>query len=187
MILATLLLTALPTQADDAKTDTQARKAPEKEVAAEPVKIAGLTFQVPKAWKAVRPQSQMRAVQYDIPLAEGDEGKSEAYAFTGIGGTAEANIKRWVGQFVKLDGKEKTEEFTVDGVKVTLVEIHGTFNDAPMMAPGNAVKRDDFAMLGAVVEDPKQSTPIFFKFLAPKKTAEAQKAGFEQMFRKMSR
>ena len=65
--------------------------------------VAQRTFQVPETWKAEQPSSKMRKAQYKF-------GKTEIVVFyfgAGGGGSADANVSRWLGQF-----KEPKEELS---------------------------------------------------------------------------
>ena len=102
---------------------------------------AGLTFTAPATWKPVPISSSMRVAQYSLPRAAGDTADAElvVYYFGGSGGTVEANIERWVGQMQQPDGRPssavaKRQSRTVNGLKVTLVDVPGTY--VAEMTPG---------------------------------------------------
>ena len=83
----------------------------------------------------------MRVAQYALPRAAGDTQDAElvVYYFGGTGGTVEANIERWVGQMQQPDGRPssavaKRQSRTVNGLKVTLVDVPGTY--VAEMTPG---------------------------------------------------
>jgi hypothetical protein len=73
----------------------------------------------------------MRAATYIVPPAAGDPGGAECVAYyfgPGQGGSVEANVARWKGQFLGADGKvaaAKTGEKSVHGLKVTTIESAG--------------------------------------------------------------
>jgi hypothetical protein len=80
-----------------------------------------------------------------------------------MGGGVDENIERWVGQF---DGSPNYARrvLTVHGMKVTRVEITGTFlaPDSEMQSQG---KRPNWKLLGAIAEGPQGA--VFFKFTGP--------------------
>ena len=101
------------------------------------------------------------------------------------GGTVDANVERWYGQFTQPDGKStkertKTEKIKVAGHDVLMVDISGTYDDKP--SPREAgVKRDGYRMLGAIVSLPE--TNVYFKFYGPEKTVGAQEKAFDELIK----
>jgi hypothetical protein len=105
----------------------------------------------------------------------------------GAGGTVQANIDRWYGQFTQPDGSETktkatTKKLELAGCKVTLVDIPGTYKDSPggPFAGGRIVERPDYRMLAAIVETPDRGNH-FLKFYGPAKTVAAHADGFRTM------
>lgn len=135
-----------------------------------------LKFKVPDAWVTEKPSSSMRVGQYKLPKAEGD--KEDAllvlYFFGATqGGTAQANIDRWIGQMQQPDGsdsksKAKTENLTVNGLKVSTVDVTGIYTAE--MAPGSQTFHNDanYRLRAAVIETPKGN--YFVKLAGPEKT-----------------
>jgi hypothetical protein len=119
----------------------------------------------------------MRLATYRIPRAPGDSEDGEL-SVTRAGGTTEANIKRWVGQF---DGSstEVREEKKVQGFHVTLVSVKGTFLGGGMMQSAPSSPRPSWGLLGAIAETPGSS--YFFKLLGPASTVGAARAPFDAM------
>jgi hypothetical protein len=94
------------------------------------------------------------------------------------GGTVDANIERWMGQFdagAKVDRRRKT----VHGLEVTLVRIAGTFAGASEMAPAAGASRPGWVMLAAIVEG--EGLPYFFKLLGPAAGVDRASPSFEQL------
>src|SRR5215217_6316035 len=93
-----------------------------------------LKFKVPEGWVVEKTTSSMRAAQYKLPKAAGDkeDGSLVLYYFgQGQGGATQANIDRWVNQMQQPDGRPssesaKSETLTVNGLKVTAVDVSGT-------------------------------------------------------------
>src|SRR5713226_8571105 len=83
-----------------------------------------LHYKVPDGWVAGQPSSRMRVAQFKLPKADGDneDGELVLYYFgANQGGTAEANIDRWISQIQQADGSSskvnaKTESLTVNGL-----------------------------------------------------------------------
>ncbi len=64
------------------------------------------------------------------------------------------NIDRWKGQFGAKPDKDKEETIDVGGIKVTLVDFSGTFDDSRgMMGP---TVTPDYRLLGAIFADPER-------------------------------
>jgi hypothetical protein len=145
---------------------------------------AGLTFTAPAGWKAVPTSSSMRVAQYGLPRAAGDTEDAElvVYYFGGSGGTVEANIDRWVGQMQQPDGRPssavaKRQSRTVNGLKVTLVDVPGTY--VAEMTPGSTQRHNsaNFHLRAAVIET--TNGPYFIKLIGPAKTVAASEKQFE--------
>ena len=61
-----------------------------------------IRFKAPDGWVTEKPSSNMRVAQYKLPKAEDDKEDASLvlyYFGTTQGGTAQANIDRWIGQF----------------------------------------------------------------------------------------
>jgi hypothetical protein len=108
----------------------------------------------------------------------------------GAGGSVEANIERWCGQFSQPDGgstkdKSSTKTLKVAGRDVTLVDIVGTYKDSPggPFAGGQAIDRPEYRMLAAIVEGPDGN--YFLKFYGPAATVEKNADGFRKMIEGM--
>jgi len=135
-----------------------------------------LRFKAPEAWVTEKTSSSMRVAQYKLPRVEGDkdDGSLVLYYFgSSQGGTAQANIDRWIGQMQQPDGssskdKAKTETMTVNGLKVTTVDVTGTYTAE--MAPGSGSFHNDenYRLRAAVIETSKGN--YFVKLAGPAKT-----------------
>lgn len=131
---------------------------------------------VPAGWNAEKPSSDMRVAQYKLPKAEGD--KEDAllvvyYFGEGQGGSAQANIDRWINQIKQPDGgssqeKAKTETLKVNGLEVNTVDVAGYYSGgmSPDSAPADS--KSIYRLRAAVVETPKGS--YFVKLTGPEKT-----------------
>ena len=118
----------------------------------------------------------MRVAQYKLPKAEGDsEDASLVLYYFGAtqGGTAQANIDRWISQMQQSGGgsskdNARTDTMTVNGLKVTSVDVSGTYTAE--MAPGSGTFHNDanYRLRAAVVETPKGN--YFVKLVGPAKT-----------------
>ena len=143
---------------------------------------AGLQWTAPVGWKAGPPQV-MRAATYAVAAAPGDTaaGECAVYFFgAGQGGTVEANIERWKGQFTNA-GKPAAavvSKRTVHGIAMTTIDAAGEYSG--LGGPTAAAKPvAGYRLLGAIVEGPGGN--IFVKFTGPAKTIAANKAKFDQL------
>lgn len=130
----------------------------------------------------------MRSANYTIPPAAGDSQAGEMAVFyfgPGQGGGVDANVRRWLGQFVNADGSPmraedaKRSEDEVNGLRVTLLDVSGTYLFKPFPMAPKATPLSGYRMLAAIVQGP--DAPIFFKLTAPAKTAAAAEADFHKL------
>ncbi|HKP36533.1 MAG TPA: hypothetical protein VJT71_06715 [Pyrinomonadaceae bacterium] len=135
-----------------------------------------LRYTVPDGWVTEKPTSAMRVAQYKLPKVEGDpEDASLVLYYFGAtqGGAVQANIDRWIGQMQQPDGssskdKAKTDNLTVNGLKVTTVDLSGTFTAEMMPGAGDRHNNPDYRLRAAVIETPKGN--YFVKLVGPSKT-----------------
>ena len=139
--------------------------------------LAGeLRYRVPEGWTVEKPTSDMRAAQYKLPKAGGDSEDALLilyYFGQGQGGSAQANIDRWINQIQQPDGQSskdraKTGTMTVNGLQVNTVDLTGKYSGgmSPDSAPAN--KDSIYRLRAAVIETPKGS--YFVKLTGPEKT-----------------
>ena len=120
-----------------------------------------------------------------LPEAEGEQ--PGRMTVMGAGGSVQANVDRWYGQFAQPDGSETKDKATTKTLKlagctVTFVDVGGTYKDMPggPFAGGKSVDRPDYRMLAAIVETPKEGS-YFLKFYGPGTTVAKQADGFRTM------
>jgi hypothetical protein len=154
--------------------------APAAAEAADLPSAGGLTWKAPPPFERRTPKSSMRVAEYGL---EGDASAELSVFYFGAdqGGTVEANMSRWIGQFTQPDGSEtksKRSERTVKGIDVAVVEANGTFSGGMGMpgAPQQAALPDAM-LLGAIAKGPQGS--VFFKLTGPRAAVEHAKAGFD--------
>ena len=130
-------------------------------------------FTAPGSWKKIKPKFDFYHAEFQIPKAEGDE-KNGRITFSQVGGTIDQNLQRWVGQFkLPSDAKEdavKKMTKVVDGKKVQIIHIAGTFLDGGPMGP--KTERDDYVLMGAAIET-ESGGNVYIKAYGPKKTMES--------------
>jgi len=151
---------------------------------------SGLNWTAPAAWESqgARP---MRAATYVVPPSGGDKepGECAVYFFgAGQGGSVQANVRRWLGQFQTPDGgpvdeTAQIEDKTISGIKVTTIDVSGTYLFKPAPMSPRAIPKPGYRMLAAIAQGTEG--PVFFKLTAPAKTANAAQADFEKMLQSL--
>lgn len=117
----------------------------------------------------------MRVAQYKLPKAATDNEDAALvlyYFGQGQGGSPAANIERWVGQMKQDDGASKNaakeEHLEVNGLKVTTVDVAGTYVAETAPGSGSFHNKPAYRLRAAVVETPNGS--YFVKLVGPEKT-----------------
>jgi hypothetical protein len=168
---------------------------PAETAAAFTIADGSLALEVPAGFEKVRPTSGMVETEFKIPSqgqgADGQPLPAGRMTVMGAGGSIQANIDRWCGQFAQPDGgdtkqKVTTKAFKVAGCNVTIVDIPGTYLDKPggPFSGGPTVSRPDYRMLAGIVETPEAGS-YFLKFYGPAATVERHAEGFKKMFEGM--
>ena len=131
---------------------------------------AGLKWTAPAGWTS-KGSAPMRAATYTVQDAE-----CVVYFFgQGQGGSVDANIQRWSGQFTEngAPAQAKVAKRTVHALPVTTIDVTGAYSG---MEGGS---QTGVRMLAAIIENPAGN--IFLKFTGPAKTIAANQQKFEQM------
>lgn len=169
---------------------TQAQPAVAESATVFTIADGALALEAPAGWQRVQPKSGIVETEFAIPSeGTGEDGTSLAsgrMTVMGAGGSVEANIDRWCGQFAQPDGsstkdKATTKTLKVAGRDVTIVDIAGTYKDSPggPFAGGKTIERPGYRMLAAIVEGPGGSS--FLKFYGPAATVAKHADGFRTM------
>ena len=151
-----------------------------------------LKLKAPNGWITERPTSSMRVSQYQLPAAEGDAEPASLVVYffgAGQGGSVDANLERWIGQMQTPGGgsskdKAKTDTTTVNGLKVTLLDVSGTYAGGDMGGGGGgggAQSKPNFRMRAGVIETPKGA--YFIKLIGPEKTVAHWDQGFQDFIK----
>lgn len=176
------------------KTKTKQDEKPTKEKTPEPIKVSvaedNIYFTVSGTWKSVTPRSNMLDAELKIPRVAGDTTDGRL-TIMGAGGSIEANIVRWQGQFVQPDGsdtaeKTKQEKKKIGGQTVNLVDITGTFMDAvggPFSGKPK-IERKNYRMLAAIIQTESDGN-YFVKLYGPKATIDKNAKHFKSMIQSL--
>ena len=134
-----------------------------------------LKFTVPAGWVEEERSSSMRVAQYKLPKAAADTEDASLvlyYFGQGQGGSTAANIERWVGQMKQADGSAvkdaKEERFETNGLKVTTVDVSGTYVAETAPGSGTFHNKPGYRLRAASGETPNGS--YFVKLVGPEKT-----------------
>jgi hypothetical protein len=137
---------------------------------------AGLTWAAPAGWTS-KGATEMRAATYEVVDSE-----CVVYFFgQGQGGTVEANLARWSGQFT-VNGQPapaKSAKKTVHGLNVTTMDVTGTYVATGGMNMTAQPPKADNRMLAAIIEGPGGN--IFIKYTGPLKTVSANAGKFDAL------
>lgn len=130
----------------------------------------------------------MRRAQYKVPGPGGDGECAVFYFGPGQGGDPMSNADRWADQFTLADGSPArsamtTSELTVNGLKVVIVEVAGTYKGGMTMNAAPATPKAGYRLLGAVAPGPDANW--FFKLTGPDNTVTAQHDAFVAMVRSL--
>jgi hypothetical protein len=133
---------------------------------------ASLKFTVPAGWIEEERTSSMRVAQYRLTKATGDAEDASVvlyYFGQGQGGSAAANIERWISQMKQAEGgSAKEEHLEVNGLKVSTVDVTGTYIAETAPGSGTFYNKPGYRLRAAVVETPKGS--YYVKLVGPEKT-----------------
>lgn len=136
------------------------------------VSIPGLQAAAPDGWTQVTPDNQMRLAQFEAGNA--------TVTVSQAGGSTDANIDRWLGQFVDQYGQPNDPadryERTVAGFDATVIETFGAYLEGAMF--GTPQRRENYGLVGAVIETPGAST--FIKMTGPEVDIEEQREAFDR-------
>jgi hypothetical protein len=152
-----------------------------------------LTLMTPTGWQRKQPTSTIVEHEFAIPKVDGDSADGRMTVM-GAGGSVDANIDRWLGQFLDANGakltkdKAKVDKKQVAGEDVVVVDISGTYLDKPggPFTPGAPVERKNYRMLAGVLVTNNLGN-YFFKFYGPEKTVEANEDAFVKMLESLEK
>src|SRR5262245_5776861 len=122
--------------------------------------LPALKFDAPAGWVSQKPGSTSRVAEFMLPKADGDTEDAMLIVFyfgANMGGDVKTYIERWTGQMSQPDGRKsadvaKISTLTANSLKITLVDISGTY--VAEMSPGSAdhYNKPGFRLVNALVE-----------------------------------
>ena len=145
-------------------------------------------FVAPGSWKKVKPKFQFYHAEFSIPKVEGDPNDGRI-TFSQVGGSIDANLDRWVGQFKDLKNddadsvKKVAKEFA--DTPVQIIHIKGTFMEGAGGPFGKKTEREDYVLMGAALETGSGSN-VYIKAYGPSKTMEKNHEHLKNLLEKMT-
>ena len=133
--------------------------------------IGGIKFQIPADWEEKSLSNNMILGEFTLP---GEAGPGRLTLSTAGGGTS-ANMDRWRSQFQPgpNDPEPKESQIRGAGKEVTLLEVHGMFNDTF----GGGAPKQNWELLGVAI--PIDSDHNYFvKLTGPTETVSARRDEF---------
>jgi hypothetical protein len=157
-----------------------------------PTQAGAIAWTVPTGWEQ-GPEHQMRIATYRIHAiaADPEDAECAVYFFgTGQGGTVEANLDRWAGQFTSPDGHSpaqpaKIEKQVVAGLKVSTLTASGTYLGAGGMMGQAPTTKPNYRMRAAIIEAPEGL--VFFKLTGPLNTVASAESDFNSLLESVHR
>lgn len=162
-----------------------------KPAATRKVALPDVTGVVPASWTPVEPEgaaARFRLAQFKLPRAAGDPADPILIVFyfgPGGGGGVPENVERWKGMFEAPTGgavkQTKVAEQTRPGLRITTVDLSGTYKDRPAPMAPTFTPRPNYRMLAAAVETtaPNGQGPYWIRLVGPARSVAAQKAAWE--------
>lgn len=140
------------------------------------VVLGAMRLMAPESWVRKPASSDFVMTEFALPKAEGDAQDGRLTVST-AGGSVEANIERWKGQFAPEPTASSQETLQVGDVEITFVDLAGTFKDQRgPFAP--ATQYEGYRMLAAIV--PLAGQQYFIKAYGPEKTMAAYVSQFKE-------
>ncbi|MBY0522522.1 MAG: hypothetical protein K2R98_03955 [Gemmataceae bacterium] len=156
------------------------------------VELDGMKAAIPKEWKEEKPDNRMRFLQFRLPKVKDDKVDAELIIFKGLGGSPEANIKRWKEMFVPpagktLDDVSKVTDIKIGTVKAPYLDVTGTykFKERPFDPASKVENRPGQRMLAIHYEGGDDA--FHFRLVGPADTVANYKAGFEEWLKALKK
>ena len=153
------------------------------------VEVGGLSIKVPAKFEKQEPKSRIIQYEFSAPKPEGAAADGRMTVMV-AGGSVEANIQRWIGQFQNPtgpDGKKapETVKKEQDGVTIHMVDLNGTYFDSAGGPFAPKVNRENYRMLGAILVT--GDTQVFLKFYGPQETMKKYAEDFSSILKSVKK
>lgn len=148
------------------------------------VDLDGMKAAVPATWKEEKPTNTLRYKQFRLPKVKGDAEDAEVVIFK-LGGTPEANLKRWKEQFIPPEGKKidevaKVTEMKIGGRTAFYLDIEGTYKskERPFDPQSKEIRKSNTRMVAIQIEG--KADPYQIRLVGPAATVGHFKKGFDE-------
>lgn len=142
-------------------------------------RIGSVRFDRPNGWDYSRPSDGVRAAQ----LEKKSGGTPLLITFTrfppGSGGSVQANVDRWVGQFLSPSAPAEILKPEGTALPLTIVRLAGTMRGG--VPGGPAQNTPDRLLLGAILESPEGL--VIAKLTGPTSAVSREEKMFAEMIR----
>lgn len=184
--------TAPTAHAADTNAKPAAKEAPAETASqGRTLTAGGIVCHPPKEWVEEQPTSAMRKAQLRLPKAGADteDASLVVYFFGGQGGTPQANIDRWAGQFEQPDGKSshdvlQSSQRKVAGMDVHEADLSGTYVAETSPGSGERVHKENWRMLASIVSAP--NGPHYVKLVGPAATIAHWESAYRRFVSEMT-
>jgi len=175
----------LATEASTEKPDEPNKTdKPEKTV---PVLLSegDLRVAVPESWKQVKPRNRIIEAEISVPGKTKDD-PTGRLTIMPSGGSIQANLARWAGQFRPGEGEKpqepEIEEESVGEMKLTIFDSSGTFIDSPRGPFGPKVEKPKHRMVAGILQTGDVGN-YFFKLVGPADLVKQHNKAFRTMLK----
>lgn len=149
-----------------------------------------LSFQAPETWKKVKRRNNIIEMEFAVPGEKKDDTPIRV-TMMASGGSIQANLARWMGQFKGTGAgasreKAKIEEEKAAGMPLTVLDISGTFMDSMRGPFGPKVEKPDHRMIAGILQTGTVGN-YFFKFVGPAALVEKHSKAFREMLKSASK
>jgi len=91
------------------------------------VRLGSMYMKAPESWARKPTASAFVLAEFSLPHAEEDADDGRL-TVTSVGGSVEANVDRWRGQFGGKPEHDSQEKIEIGGVPVVLIDFSGTYD-----------------------------------------------------------
>lgn len=180
---------AAPAATDPSETRAAVENKPDKErvkLILHELAEGELTFKAPEDWKPVKRRNNIIEMEFAVP-GETEEETPGRLTMMASGGSIEANLARWIGQFKGTGAgtnreRAKIEKEKVAGMPLTILDISGTFMDSMRGPFGPKVEKPDHRMIAGILQTGSVGN-YFFKFVGPASLVEANSEAFRDLLK----
>lgn len=154
---------------------------------AEEIAAAGgaLRITVPESFQTQPPRMGMIEHEFSVAAPAGTDAASARTTMMRAGGSTDANLARWIGQFQGTEGGadrsgSTIEKQMIDAMPVTTLDHAGVYLDRPRGPFGPVTPTPGYRMLAAIVETGGDGS-FFIKLVGPAPTVDAVADDFAAM------